>query len=241
MTKENKEKKRLNIVKPNIFMRLGSFLLYIIAILVLPIIHHFAYGLKINGKHKLKKLKNSSAIVTPTHNVIMDCSITARSVCYPYKLGYFLTHEKNLNIPFVSSLMRMLRTFGLPNTLSLKKDCFQYIEYLLSNKKWVVIYPEGDLKGFKHDLEEFKPGSYKFAIKNNIPIIPVVYCYRKAKGLYKLLGRKKPLITGYILDPIYPNTTLPINEATLELKNKCESIMNQTFKENNTYYYEKQN
>jgi len=239
MTKDKKELKRLNLIKPNIFMKLGSFFLYIIAILVLPIIHHFMYGLKIKGKKNLKKLKNSGAIITPTHNVTMDCSITARSVCYPYKLGYFLTHEKNLNIPFVSCLMRMLRTFGLPDSLSMKRECFKYIENLLSQKKWVIIYPEGDLENYKHNLDSFKSGSFKFAVKINVPIIPVVYCYRKAKGVYKLLGRKRPLITGYILEPIYPNTSLPINESTLKLQEQCETLMNETFKKYNTYYYKK--
>lgn len=240
MTKDKKEIKQLNIMKPNFLMKFGSFFLYIIALLALPIIHHFMYGLKIKGKSKLRKIKKIGAIITPTHNVTMDCSITARSVCFPYRLSYFLTHEKNMHIPVASSLMKLLRTFALPNSLAMKRICFDYIDNLLSKNKWVVIYPEGDLLSYKKELLPFKSGSYKFAVKANVPIIPVVYCYRKAKGLYKLIGRKRPLITGYILSPIYPNTQLSQADAAIELQQKCELLMNETFKENNTYYYEKQ-
>jgi 1-acyl-sn-glycerol-3-phosphate acyltransferase len=58
---------------------------------------------------------------------------------------------------------------------------------------------------------------FTMAYKYNLPVIPMAFSYREARGIYRLFG-KKPLITLRIGEPILPDTSKRRKEAAQLLR-----------------------
>ena len=234
--KQNKVDKSENLLHRNILYKFLSFLLYIVAIIILPYLTLINYNIRVYGKRKLRKIKGG-AIITPTHNLALDCAITGAQICFPQKIPYIITMEKNLKIPIIGTIIKSLRGIGVPNSINAKREFLNTLNNLLEANNWIILYPEGNLISFKKELEPFKRGAFKMSCETNVPIIPVVYTYRKPKGIFAF--RKKPYISGYILNPQYPDPSLTKEEQHKELKLRCETLMNRCFQEKNETYYDK--
>ena len=230
-----KKDENYRFIHKNVLFQFASFLLFTLAILILPLLNLLNYNIRIYGKHKLKKI-NSGAVICPTHNVALDCAITSAQICFPKRLAYIVTTDRNVHLPIIGVLIQLLRGIGIPTKLNAKKEFFATIHTLLKINKWVVIYPEGDLISFKKELAPFKRGAFVIASEANVPIVPIVYTYTKPHGIFAVL-KKKPFITGYILDPIYPDMTLSETERPKAMALKCETLMRRTFEEKNEIYY----
>ena len=62
------------------------------------------------------------------------------------------------------------------------------------------------------DVRPFKKAVFKYAVRFNRPMIPIGMSFRPRKGLWKLIG-KRPLVDVHVGDPIFPDTTLPEEQA----------------------------
>lgn len=81
------------------------------------------------------------------------------------------------------------------------------IDSLLNNGKTVHFYPEGSLWPYYDKIRHFKNGAFDFAVRNNVPIIPMVFKFDKQKKISNLI-KPKTIITLEILKPVYPNKLL---------------------------------
>ena len=91
--KRSKVDKSNSLLHRNILYKFLSFLLYILAIIILPYLTLINYNIRVYGKRKLRKIKGG-AIITPTHNLALDCAITGAQICFPQKIPYIITMEK---------------------------------------------------------------------------------------------------------------------------------------------------
>ena len=97
---------------------------------------------------------------------------------------------------------------------------FPRIPYFLTLQRGEIvgIYPEGHLIPYYDGIREFKNGAFNFAVRNQVPILPIVFTYREPEGIIRFIKRK-PFITLTILEPEYPKTE--ISKANVqELKNR---------------------
>lgn len=78
------------------------------------------------------------------------------------------------------------------------------VDKLLKDEEIVGIYPEGELIPYYNGVREFKDGAFNFAVKNQVPVLPIVFTYREVTGWRKYFKRK-PFITLNILEPEYPD------------------------------------
>ena len=62
----------------------------------------------------------------------------------------------------------------------------------------------------------FKKAVFKYAARYNKPVIPMAFSFRPRKGIYKLFGNN-PLVDLNVGEPLYPDATLSIPEATEKL------------------------
>ena len=92
------------------------------------------------------------------------------------------------------------------------------------NSEVVGIYPEGKLIPYYEGIREFKNGAFAFAVKNQVPILPIRFTYREVTDVRRLI-RKKPFITLTILEPEYPKEKI-CKENVIELKDRVFRKMN---------------
>ena len=87
-------------------------------------------------------------------------------------------------------------------------------------------YPEASLWPYYNKLRNFKNGAFKIASKNNVPIIPFVFSFRKPTGILKLF-KSKPCLILSVLPPVYPKQNLAFNERYLDLKENVYKKMSE--------------
>ena len=98
------------------------------------------------------------------------------------------------------------------------------INKLLQNGKTVHFYPEGSLWPYYEKIRHFKDGAFRFAVENNIPIIPMVYTFEQCTGILRYI-KKKPAIALTILEPIYPDVSLDKFERIKKIKQETYNKM----------------
>ena len=117
----------------------------------------------------------------------------------------------------------LFRGIPIPRNKSGKEKMINTIDDLLQKGEVVGIYPEGELIPYYEGIREFKNGAFNFAVKNQVPILPIVFTYREPEGIIKLI-KKKPFITLTILEPEFPKPERTMANV-VELKNRVQRKM----------------
>lgn len=117
------------------------------------------------------------------------------------KRVYYTTQEASFRIPFVRKLIRFLRAIPIPTENKYKSDFANALDEILQNGNIVHFYPEASLFPYCNSIRDFKSGAFRFAIQNDVPIIPIIFTFNNPTGLRKLFKRKQD-VTLTILNPI---------------------------------------
>ena len=137
--------------------------------------------------------------------------------------GLKIEGRENLEIPFIKYLVMLFRGIPIPRNKSGKEKMINTIDDLLQKGEVVGIYPEGELIPYYEGIREFKNGAFNFAVKNQVPILPIVFTYREPEGIIKLI-KKKPFITLTILEPEFPKPERTMANV-VELRNRVQRKM----------------
>lgn len=191
--------KNYNYIYENLIFKFFSNLIYYgIAFPILSILLKIVYDFKIEGKEKLEKIE-CGAISVSNHVLVLDCAMVGLAL--GKKKVYFTTREESFKIPLVRRLIKLLRAIPIPKSIENKKYFIKAVDELLQKNKIVHVYPEAALWPYCNKLRHFKKGAFDFAIRNNVPVIPIIIKFRKPKGIRKLFKRKKD-VTLKILEPV---------------------------------------
>jgi len=183
------------------------------------------YGLKIYGRKQFKKNKKyfkDGAITICNHVLMWDylCVLKAIRPHLQYHPGW-KTNFEGPNGPFI----RWVGGIPVPTDNIRAMAKFQKsIGNVLEDKKWLHFFPEGSMWFYYPDIRPFKKAIFKYSVRYNKPIIPITISFRPRKGLWKLLG-KKPCADLHIGDPLFPDKSLPVNEAIDKLHKEAYHIM----------------
>lgn len=212
-------------VPTNIFFRIISWIVYyIIAVPILSILLKLVYDLKIEGKENIKNLQGG-AITVSNHVLVLDCAMVGLAVCGKKKI-FYTTQSESFQIPFVRKLIKLLRAIPIPKGVKNKERMVKEISNLLKDNKFVHFYPEAILYPYCNKIRHFKNGAFDLAIKNDVPVVPIVIKFRQPKGIRKILKRKKDA-TLKILEPIYfENILKEESQENLENNSKNNSKSN---------------
>ena len=74
------------------------------------------------------------------------------------------------------------------------------------------------------DIRPFKKAIFKYAVRYDKPIIPITFSFRPRKGIYKLFG-KTPLVDLHIGDPVFPDKSIPAQDAITKIHAECYHVM----------------
>ncbi len=214
------------VSKNKLFNLFSNFVYYIIAYPILKIITKLVYDLKIEGKENIRKIKGG-AITVSNHVLVLDCAMVGLA-CGKKKI-YYTTTEDSFKIPFVRKLIKSLRAIPIPKGIKNKEQFIKSIDNLLKENKLVHFYPERALFPYYKEIRHFKNGAFTIAVKNNVPVIPMVFTFREPKGIRKVFKRKKD-VTLTVLEPIYPSnenmdTKAKVQRLKEETYNKMKNIV----------------
>ena len=182
------------VSKDIIFNTFSDILYYLIAYPILKVLTKIVYDLKIEGAWGLKRV-------------------------------YYTTLEGSFKIPLVRKLIKLLRAMPIPEKIKNREYFMKAIEEILNNGNFVHFYPEASfypeaaLFPYYKKIRNFKNGAFSIAVKNDVPIVPMVFTFREPKGIRKIFKKKKD-VTLKILKPV------TIKEEGLNQKQKEELLKN---------------
>ncbi len=212
--------KKGDLLHHSIIYKVLSSILYLIAYPIIFLLTKLWHGLKIEGRENLDKV-GDEYITVANHINMIDCAMITLSI-FP-RIPYFLTLQSNLEIPIIKYLVMLLRGIPIPRNKSGKEKMINTIDGLLKKGEVVGIYPEGELIPYYEGIREFKNGAFNFAVKNQVPILPIVFTYREPEGIIRFI-KKKPFITLTILEPEFPRAEKTMANV-VELRNRVQRKM----------------
>lgn len=216
-------------INKNIFFRFFSLILYLIAMIVLWPITRVLYGLRVKGKKHLKKIKN--AVFVSNHILEVDFCAIITNILF-FKRPYILTLTETFKMPVIRTFIKLLRAVPIPNDVKSTRNFLKQTDKMLKDGGSLLVFSEGSMWPYFDKIRPFKSGAFRFSVKNNVPIVPLVTTLRKPNLFYRILGRKKPLATLNVLEPIYPNQNLSSKISEQELQEKTFNIMSKFFNDN---------
>ena len=175
---------------------------WVVRVLVLSIVVWFdrlAFGLKINGKENIDKVRKKGIIIIMNHIHPLDCTFVDLAMV-PQKMHY-VTLESNFRVPLAKFFVKSLGGVPIPTKIHLLPEFYSSVSDGIKKGNAVCIYPEGKLRPYHDGIDRFNSGFVTIAKMSDSPILPVVVTFRKPSGLYKIYKRK-PCITLNVLDPV---------------------------------------
>ncbi|HOP10876.1 MAG TPA: lysophospholipid acyltransferase family protein [Oscillospiraceae bacterium] len=204
--------------------RFVSFLLRVIAILVLVPFNFVALGFRVYGRKNLKVLKKRGAVTICNHIHPLDCTMIYLALWN--RRGYFVTLDTNFKIPIARHLIRGFGGVPISKNPHQIKQLFTVMGGALTRGNYVQIYPEGVLYPYCHTLRKFHPGAFRLAADNGVPVLPMILTLERPHGLFTWYKRRRCLRL-HILPPVEPDLTLEKRECTAKLQQDCLKAMNQ--------------
>lgn len=206
-----------------LFSFFSNTIYYLIAFPILKIVTKLVYDLKIEGMENIRNIEGA-AISVSNHVLVLDCAMVGLS--YGAKDIYYTAQQESFEIPFVKHLIRLLRAIPIPKRVQDKKKFIEVINEALRGENYVHFYPEAMLVPYDTNIRPFKSGAFDFAVKNGVPVIPMVFCFREPVGFRKIFKRKKD-VTLVILEPI----TCVDNEK--DIRQRVETLKQETYERMN--------
>ena len=192
---------------------------------VIPVTN-IRYAVRVEGRKNLRKYKNElkNGFVSVSNHIAEWDYLALLSAMYPRK-AFFPIWSRNMETPMAP----IFKTIGgIPVPLSARgaKKFIQAMDSVLEEKKWLHVYAEGSMWFFYPAVREFQNGAFFFAVRHDVPILPLAISYREPKGLYRLF-KKHPNFTVHIGEPLFADKSLPRKESERDLSNRARfSVMN---------------
>lgn len=215
------------IKKENVFSKSYKFIIRNILRFFGPIVNTVGYSVRIKGKKNLKGIK--SGITISNHVHYLDCLWNMQAL--NFKNVYITGAPHNFKKGFFGATLKAGGFIPLTTTLSESKKFQEYISEIIKKGGFVHFYPEQALWLRYEQSRPLKRGAFFYAAKNNVPIIPIVICFRKTNF------KKKKNVTINICPPIYPDPSLTERENCEMMNKKAQQVYDETIIE--FYKYDK--
>ncbi|MGN1212453.1 MAG: lysophospholipid acyltransferase family protein [Christensenellales bacterium] len=172
------------------------------------------------GIENLQNLK-SGAVITCNHFNAFD-SFAVQTIFQnskqKHKKFYRVIREGNYtNFPgFYGLLMRHCNTLPLSSNRKTMECFLKAVDTILQNGDFVLVYPEQSMWWNYKKPRPLKPGAFRFAVKNNVPVVPCFITMQDSD----IMGEDGFYVQEYtihISKPLYPNTKLGKQEQIQDL------------------------
>ena len=205
--------------------KIWHLLIYLIAWFVAFPLNRIRFGLKIEGREKIRKNKKILAngmmtVCNHVHRWDMICVLQAmryRKVWIPMYAQPFRGKD--------GFLMKNIGGIAIPEERSGLRAFNQAFDELHANKQWIHIFPESCSWKFYAPLRPFKIGAFNMAYRYSLPIMPLVISFRPRTGWRKLFSKNEPLLTIHVGDPIVPDLNTPRKKEAERMRELAHKTM----------------
>lgn len=188
---------------------------------------------KFYGREKLKQARGKGYVIyanhtNPFHDVFGPALAADRRI-------FTIISPVNLKIPGIGKYLPMIGGLPLGKTPEEKKAFNEAVDKRLKQKKVLVIYPEAHVWPYATKIRKFPAGdrSFKYAVRNGLPIFTMTTTYHKRKDKKK---GDLPRMDIYVDGPFWPDKNKTEDENRAMLAKKAYDSMVK-YSRNNTYEY----
>lgn len=173
---------------------------------------------EINGLENLSKV-DTGAIVTCNHFNPFDCFTIEKVFRLSGKIEekrlYKVIREGNYtNFPgLYGFFFRNCDTLPLSSNKRTMVEFMKAVDVLLQKGDFILIYPEQSMWWNYRKPKPLKPGAFKLAARNNVPVIPIFITMQDSDSLDDEGFPMQEYIVN-ITEPIYPDKNLSQKENT---------------------------
>lgn len=187
----------------------------------------FGYGFKVKGKKDLRAIKKSGAISVCNHAHELDTLLVKLTLgCYrTFHTGSYYLLKRG----WAGRIFKSGGFLPVGTTVKDLQNLQNAVGTLVKKGKIVNFYPEHALWRRYEKVRPFKPGAFRFAVKFDVPVIPVFMEFRETK-LRKLLRMQKKVVV-HILPAVYPDREGAIKERTQALLERVYGDMEKKYTE----------
>ena len=179
----------------------------------------------------LKKLK-SGAVITANHFSPFD-SIPIHKIVKKatHKKLFKIIREGNYSFPgLYGFFMRNCNSIPLASNFEVMKYTLEAVDTVLKRGDLLLVYAEQSMWWNYRKPKPLKIGAFKFAAKNNVPVVPTFITMRDTDKL-DAEGFPIQAYTLHVLDPIYPDPSLSVKENADLLKSENEKAWKKLYEE----------
>ena len=190
---------------------------------------------EVNGIENLANIENG-AVITCNHfnpfdsfaveKVFKDCGL------YKEKKLYKVIREGNYTnfSGFYGFLFRNADTLPLSSNRKTMVEFIKAVDVILQRGDCILIYPEQSMWWNYTKPKPLKIGAYKFAKRNNVPIIPIFITMKDSE----IIGEDGFPVQEYYINiekPIYPNKKLSEREDAEIMRQKNFEIWKKVYED----------
>ncbi len=172
------------------------------------------YGARVTGKENLKSIKNTGAVSICNHFNFLDTLFVRQAV------GHFRSFHtmgpKNNKTGLGGHIVRHGGMLPFSPDRDAARNLNAEIERLLGEGKVVNFYAEQALWTNYQKPRPMKDGAFHYAIKHNVPVLPIFCTFDKDKR-----GRMHKLRIN-ILPAVFANDALPKKEKLADMKSRAQ-------------------
>ena len=222
-------------IPKNPFVKLYSAVLFRIFKLFGQYYERGYWQAKFYGREKLKKARGKGYVIyanhtNPFHDVFGPALAADRRI-------FTIISPVNLKIPGIGKVLPYIGGLPLGKTTEEKKAFNEAADERLKQKKVLVIYPEAHVWPYATKIRNFPAGdrSFKYAVRNNLPIFTMTTTYHKRKD--KKRG-DLPRMDVYIDGPFWPDVNLGEDENRAKLAKEAYDSMVKYSKKSSYEYFQ---
>lgn len=172
------------------------------------------FGARVTGKENLKAIKGKGAIALCNHFHYLDTLFVRHAI------GHFNSFHTmapwNSKGGLGGRIIRHGGTWPFSSDLAAMRNLSAEMERQLKRGKRVNFYPEHSMWWNYQKPRPMKEGAFHYAVKFNVPVLPVFCTFKKTKRG----GIKKLQI--HILPAIFPDETLQRKDSMQKMKECAE-------------------
>ena len=190
---------------------------------------------KIYGREKLKKAKGKGYVIyanhtNPFHDVFGPAIVADRRI-------FTIISPVNLKIPGIGKMLPYIGGLPLGKTKEEKQAFNDAVDKRLKQKNCLIVYPEAHVWPYATKARKFPAGdrSFKYAVRNNLPIFTMTTTYHKRKDTKR---GDLPRMDIYIDGPFWPDQAKSEDENRAELAKKAYDSMVKYSKKNSYEYFQ---
>ena len=206
------------------FNILNAFMYFVAWFVAFPL-NRIRFGLKIEGRDKIRKNRKLFAncvmtVCNHVHRWDMICVLQAMR----YRKAWIPMYSQPFNGKD-GFVMKAVGGIAIPDNYNGLRKFEQALNELRSKNQWIHIFPESCSWNFYAPLRPFKTGAFNMAYRYSLPVIPMIISFRPRTGWRKLFGKGEPLLTIHVGDPIIPDLSKNRKEESARMCDLAHKTM----------------